>query len=57
MKITNSTRRLLAICGIGWACAGFLPGMHFTVQDGIVLALASIIFVMSLFIKENNALR
>ncbi len=57
MKITNKVRRTAAICGIGWALAGFLPGMHFTVQDGVILVFATVIFVMSLFIKEDNAIR
>jgi hypothetical protein len=57
MKITNKIRRTVAVCGIGWALAGFLPGMHFTVEDGVILVLGTAIFVMSLFIKEDNAIR
>jgi hypothetical protein len=57
VKITNKVRRTVAVCGIGWGLAGFLPGMHFTVQDGTIIVLAVAIYVMSLFIKEDNAIR
>jgi hypothetical protein len=57
VKITNKVRRTVAVCGIGWALAGFLPHMHFTVQDGVILVLGVAIYVMSLFIKEDNAIR
>jgi hypothetical protein len=55
MKITNSVRRTVAACGLGWALFDLFPGRHFNWMDWMISGLAVAIYVMSLFIKESNA--
>ena len=54
MKIDNNIRRLVAACGIGWSAVDLLPSRRFTWMDGIVVALAVAVWVMSFFIKEKT---
>jgi hypothetical protein len=56
MKIDNKTRRIVVFAGYGWCLADLLPPHpHFTHVDYIITALATVIYVMTFFIKEPNA--
>jgi len=57
VKITNSTRQTVAVCGLGWALFDLFPGRHFTWMDWTITILAIAIFAATFFIKEDNAIR
>jgi hypothetical protein len=53
LKITNKTRRIAALAGLGWALADLLPPRpHFTWMDCAISTLAAAIYVASFFVKE-----
>jgi len=57
VKITNSTRKTVAACGLGWALFDLFPGRHFTWMDWTITVLALAIYAATFFIKEDNAIR